>query len=56
MPKPLHKHTLLLYEGDFESLRDLHPEVSPSEIIRTLIANHIARVQKETPTPQLSLD
>ncbi len=55
MPKPLQKHTLLLFQGDFEALRALHPEVPPSEIIRTLVQNHIARVQKEAPTPQLSL-
>jgi len=52
----MHKHTLLLFTGDFETLRELHPEVTPSEIIRTLIQKHIARVQKEIPTPQLELE
>ena len=56
MTKKMHKHTLLLFTGDFETLRELHPEVTPSEIIRTLIQKHIARVQKEIPTPQLELE
>jgi len=56
MTRPLHKHTLLLFKGDFEILRDLHPNNSPSEIIRTLIEKHIKRVQVATPTLELNLE
>jgi len=49
------KHTLFLFVGDFDELRDLHSELTPSEVIRTLVRNHIVRVKKATPTPELTL-
>lgn len=35
------KHTLHLFEGDFDKLRRLYPAITPSEIVRTLVRNHI---------------
>ena len=52
----LQKHTLLLFTGDFERLRALHPGAKPSEIIRTLLNNHIKRVSDATPTPEVTME
>ena len=52
----LKKHTLLLFNGDFERLKDLHPNVTPSKVLRTLLRNHIKRVMEATPTPELETE
>lgn len=55
MPKsedfPLRKHTLNLYEGDYDALRDLHPDLDPAVVIRRVIRAHINRLQTVT-TPR----
>ncbi len=57
MPKDkLKKHTLLLFPGDFDRLRDLHPDVTPSVALRTLLRNHIKRVMEASPTPEPNLE
>lgn len=46
--EPLQKHTLLLFEGDYQKLQMLYPEAGGAAIIiRTIIRNHIERI--ETP-------
>ena len=52
----LKKHTLLLFDGDFDRLKDLHPDVTPSKVLRTLLRNHIKRVMEATPTPELETE
>ena len=52
----LKKHTLLLFPGDFDRLRDLHPDVKPSVALRTLLHNHIKRVMEASPTPELEME
>ena len=52
----LKKHTLLLFNGDFERLKDLHTNVTPSKALRTLLHNHIKRVMEATPTPELETE
>jgi hypothetical protein len=39
--QPLQKHTLLLFEGDFEKLAELHPEVPKSIVVRLLVRKHL---------------
>ena len=52
----LKKHTLLLFSGDFERLGDLHQDVKPSVVLRTLLHNHIKRVMEASPTPELEME
>lgn len=42
--EPMQKHTLNLYEGDFERLQELYPEIGASMVIRKIIRKHIADV------------
>jgi hypothetical protein len=37
----LQKHTLNLFRGDFDRLRDFYPELDPSIVIRKLLRKHI---------------
>ena len=56
MPKDkFQKHTVLLWPGDFERLRDLHPAATPTEVLRELLRNHIKRVVEAAPTPAVEL-
>lgn len=43
-PSLLHKHTLLLFEGDYQALQDLYPEVGAAVIVRNLIRAHLKKV------------
>ena len=52
----LKKHTLLLFPGDFDRLRDLHPGAKPSVVLRTLLRNHIKRVMEASPTPEPKME
>ncbi len=42
---PLQKVTLVLYDGDFARLRDLHPRLGASKVVRTLVRKHIQEVE-----------
>jgi len=48
--EPMSKHTLHLYEGDYERLRELYPELGAAIIIRRLIRKHI---RDTAPVPQV---
>ena len=52
----LKKHTLLLYPGDFDKLRDLHPGAKPSVVLRTLLRNHIKRGMEASQTPEPKME
>lgn len=56
-PEKLVKVTFNLRDGDMERLRELHPHLPCSEVIRQLVARHIAAAEvKTTPlTEQLDL-
>jgi hypothetical protein len=61
MPKrtsELHKHTLNLYEGDMERMCLAYPDIGGSAAIRTIIHNHLEKVesQVEKPTVLPSID
>lgn len=38
---PLQKVTLLLYEGDFDRLRELKPDLGASKVVRLLVRKYI---------------
>ncbi len=42
---PLEKVTLALYNGDFARLRDLHPRLGASKVVRTLVRKHIREIE-----------
>lgn len=42
--EPMQKHTLNLYEGDFERLQALYPELGASIVIRKIIRKHIESI------------
>lgn len=43
--RPLTKHTMNLFEGDFERLRQLHGRLGAGKVVRELIQGHIRRVE-----------
>lgn len=61
---PLAKHTLHLYLGDFDKLRDFHGRIGASKVIRSLVRAHIVTVETkagvailaELPEPVLTGD
>lgn len=52
---PLQKHTLHLFEGDFERLGVLFPGEKPSKIIRHLIHDLIQRNRGERPDVKIEV-
>jgi hypothetical protein len=47
--EPLQKHTLNLFEGDMEELRDLYPDVDPTVLIRNLVRQCIKQAKSQDP-------
>lgn len=50
MPKAdeeLTKHTLNLYEGDYEKLRELYPDVGAGAIVRRIVRRFIEQVEAQ---------
>lgn len=43
---PIEKITINLYKGDFEKLRDLHPQLGSSKVIRDMVHVHIQKVEE----------
>ena len=43
--QPLHKHTLNLYDGDFQRLGDLYPAVGAAIIIREIVHTFLNKVE-----------
>jgi hypothetical protein len=46
--RPISKHTLNLFEGQFEKLQELHPRLGAAKVIRTLVDDHIRSVAEGT--------
>lgn len=45
---PLKKHTVNLYDGDFQRLRDIHgSDVGAGLVIRKLVRRHIQETEKK---------
>lgn len=45
--RELQKHTLHLFEGDFDRIADLFPNAKPSRVIRLLVHDLIQRTKGE---------
>lgn len=41
----LQKHTLLLYEGDYEKLREVYPETGAALIIRRIVRALVKQIE-----------
>lgn len=52
MADALVKKTLFLFDGDYEKLRDLHPNLAPALVVRTLVRNHILKAEQGKETVQ----
>ncbi len=44
---PLQKVTLVLYDGDFARLRDLHPRLGASKVVRMLVRKYIREIENK---------
>ena len=53
--RALQKHTLNLFEGDWDRLGDLFPKVDTSKLIRHLVRDLIDRTKGEKPDVELDL-
>lgn len=53
--RDLQKHTLHLYAGEFDRLRDLFPRAEPSKVIRRLVHDLIKRTEGEAPNGEVEL-
>lgn len=49
--EPLTKHTLNLFEGDYDTLRTYYPDVGAGVIIRHLVRKYIKRIQDGSEKP-----
>lgn len=43
--EPLKKHTLFLYDGDFDKLATFYPELGASVAVRRIVRKHIQRLE-----------
>jgi hypothetical protein len=48
MNKALHKHTLHLFEGDYELLGQYYESLGAAKIIRTLVRKHLKALEAKT--------
>jgi len=53
--RPLQKHTLNLFEGDWDRLAALVPSAEPSVLIRALVRDTITRLEGEVPNVKVEL-
>ena len=43
--EPMRKHTLNLFDGDFDRLQRMYPDIGAAAIIRRLIRKHLESVE-----------
>lgn len=58
MPNPkldLQKHTLNLFNGDFDRLKALHPDLDGGAVIRQLVRDYIDKIEANAPTQPATL-
>lgn len=48
---PLSKHTLNLFEGDYQRVKDLYPQGDAATIIREVLRAFLDRVEAASSTP-----
>ena len=45
-PEKLTRHQILLFEGDFDKLSDIYRRRRATEVVRTLVREHLRRVDR----------
>lgn len=50
------KHTLHLYNGDFQRLGEIYPEAGASSIIRKLVRAHLSKIDKPVETDKITME
>lgn len=45
MDNELQKHTLNLRAGDMEKIRDFHPDLHASQVVRMLISRYVDQIE-----------
>lgn len=43
--EPLSHHHVILYAGDFDRLKEIYSRRKATEVIRTLVRNHIIQIE-----------
>lgn len=43
--EPLSHHHIILFEGDFDRLKEIYSRRKATEVIRTLVRNHITQLE-----------
>ena len=46
--EPMRKHTLNLFDGDFDRLQRMYPDIGAAAVIRRLIRKHLESVEPKT--------
>jgi hypothetical protein len=50
--RPLTRHQILLYQGDFSRLAEIYSSKSASEVIRELVDRHLRAVEARLAQPK----
>jgi len=51
----LQKHTLNLRAGDMDRLRDLFPDIPPSNMVRTIISRYVDELEGQRALPNVEV-
>lgn len=54
--RDLQKHTLFLFEGDYDKLNVLFPGAKAAKVVRHLVRDLIKRTEGDKPDVQVDLD
>lgn len=54
--EPLQKHTLLLYEGDFEKLGAYYPQIGASVAVRRIVRSFLNRINDAAPAADIKVE
>lgn len=54
--RDLQKHTLFLFEGDYDRLNQLFPKAKAAKVIRHLVRDLIKRTEGAAPDVEVELD
>lgn len=49
---PLHKHTLKLFEGDYERMQQHYPELGGALAIRKVVRHHLQKLEAAGPSTE----
>lgn len=53
--RPLQRHTLWLYQGDFDKLGAYFPKVGASVALRRIVGSFLENIDAQIPEPKIDL-